>query len=94
MKDNMDVDMKDEDGHNDMRSSSTSSREVPVMDTSRLRMLPFGTAVLMLRAARPIVLTMTSWTKRPEAAELQSSRRQLEGVIERASSQTHQSLVP
>jgi type IV secretion system protein VirD4 len=62
------------------------------MDTSRLRMLPFGTAVLMLRAARPIVLTMASWTKRPEAAELQRSRRQLEEGIERASSQAHQLL--
>jgi type IV secretion system protein VirD4 len=69
-------------------------REVPVMDSSRLRMLPFGTAVLMLRAARPIVLSMTSWAKRADAAELQRSRRRLEGVIERASSSAHQSLVP
>jgi hypothetical protein len=67
--------------------------EVPIMDPSRLRMLPFGTAVLMLRSARPIVLSMTSWTKRPEAAELKGSRRRLEGVIDRASSQAHQSLV-
>jgi type IV secretory pathway TraG/TraD family ATPase VirD4 len=74
------------------RSNSSSTREVPFMDTSRLRMLPFGTAVLMLRAARPIVLTMTPWTKRPEAAELQSSRRQLEEVIEHANSQAHQLL--
>jgi type IV secretion system protein VirD4 len=81
-------------GADGRRSSSSSTRDVPVMDTSRLRMLPFGTAVLMLRAARPIVLTMTSWTKRPEAAELQSSRRHLEERIERASSQAHQSLVP
>jgi len=81
-------------GADGRRSSSSSSREVPVMDPSRLRMLPFGTAVLMLRAARPIVLTMASWTKRPEAAELQSSRRQLEEGIERASSQAHQLLVP
>ncbi|HEY5179389.1 MAG TPA: hypothetical protein VIJ07_06380, partial [Dermatophilaceae bacterium] len=51
-------------GADGRRSSSSSSREVPVMDTSRLRMLPFGTAVLMSRAARPIVLTMTSWTQR------------------------------
>jgi len=58
----------------------------------RLRMLPFGTAVLMLRAARPIVLSMTSWTKRPEAAELQRSRGRLEEVIEGASSQAHQLL--
>jgi type IV secretory pathway TraG/TraD family ATPase VirD4 len=81
-------------GPDGRRSSSSSSRDVPVMDTSRLRMLPFGTAVLMLRAARPIVLTMTSWTKRPEAAELQSSRRQLEEVIERANTTAQQSPVP
>ena len=56
------------------------------MDTSRLRMLPFGTAVMMLRAARPIVLSMTAWTQRPDAAELQRSRARLEKVIEQASS--------
>jgi type IV secretion system protein VirD4 len=81
-------------GADGRRSSSSSSREVPVMDISRLRMLPFGTAVLMLRAARPIVLTMTSWTKRPEAAELRSSRRRLEEVIEHANTAAQQSLVP
>jgi type IV secretion system protein VirD4 len=80
-------------GADGRRSSSSFSREVPVMDTSRLRMLPFGTAVLMLRAARPIVLTMTSWAQRPEAAQLQGSRRRLEGVIERASSPTFEPLV-
>ena len=67
------------------RSRSSSLRETPVMDTSRLRMLPFGTAVMMLRAARPIVLSMTAWTQRPDAAELQRSRGRLEKVIERAS---------
>jgi type IV secretion system protein VirD4 len=79
-------------GPDGRQSHSSSLREVPVMDPSRLRMLPFGTAVLMLRAARPIVLSMTAWTKRPEAAELQRSRRRLEEVIERASSQAPQSL--
>jgi type IV secretion system protein VirD4 len=80
-------------GADGRRSSSSSSREVPVMDTSRLRMLPFGTAVLMLRAARPIVLTMTPWAQRPDAAQLQGSRRRLEGVIERASSPAFEPLV-
>jgi type IV secretion system protein VirD4 len=81
-------------GPDGRQSHSSSLREVPVMDTSQLRMLPFGTAILMLRAARPIVLSMKAWTKRPEAAELQRSRRRLERVIEGASSQAHQSLVP
>jgi type IV secretory pathway TraG/TraD family ATPase VirD4 len=35
------------------RSTSSSVRRVPVMDTSRLRTLPFGTGVLLLRTARP-----------------------------------------
>ena len=64
------------------------------MDTSRLRMLPFGTAVLMLRAARPIVLSMTSWTQRANAAELKASRRRMEEGIQRASSAAVESLVP
>jgi type IV secretion system protein VirD4 len=80
-------------GADGRRSSSSSTREVPVMDTSQLRMLPFGTAVLMLRAARPIVLTMTPWTQRPDAAQLQGSRRRLEEVIERASSPAFEPLV-
>jgi hypothetical protein len=79
------------DGH---RSRSSSLYEIPVMDTSRLRMLPFGMAVLMLRAARPIVLSMKSWTQRPDSAELQLSRGRLEGVIEHASSTAQQSMVP
>ncbi len=80
-------------GADGRRSASSTIRETPVMDTSRLRMLPFGTAVMMLRAARPIVLSMTAWTQRPDAVELQRSRRRLEKVIERASSPTHQSRV-
>ena len=77
-------------GADGRRSTSMSVHQVPVMDTSRLRMLPFGTAVLMLRAARPIVLTMTAWTRRPEAAELARSRRRLEEAIERAHTAPHQ----
>ena len=35
-----------------------------IMDPSRLRTLPFGTAVLLLRSARPIVLDLDPWTTR------------------------------
>jgi type IV secretion system protein VirD4 len=80
-------------GADGRRSASWSLREVPVMDPSRLRMLPFGTAILMLRSARPIVLSMTSWTKRSDAAELRSSRARLEEAIERASTPARQPLV-
>ena len=48
----------------------------------------------MLRAARPIVLSMTAWTQRTDAAELKLSRRRLEEVIQGASCAAHESLVP
>lgn len=52
------------------RSTSSSWRRVPVMDTSRLRTLPFGTAVLLLRTAPPVVLDLVPWTARRDAAAL------------------------
>lgn len=45
------------------RSTSSSVRRVPVMDTSRLRTLPFGTGVLLLRTAPPVVLDLVPWPK-------------------------------
>lgn len=45
-------------------STSTSTHEKPVLDTSRLRTLPFGTAVLLLRTAPPILLQLDPWTAR------------------------------
>jgi type IV secretory pathway TraG/TraD family ATPase VirD4 len=47
-----------------LRSFSQSVRRVPVMEAGRLRTLPFGTGVLLLRAAAPIVLDLQPWTKR------------------------------
>lgn len=46
------------------RSTSSSVRRVAVMDTSRLRTLPFGTGVLLLRTAPPVVLDLVPWTAR------------------------------
>jgi hypothetical protein len=65
------------DGHGG-RSTSTAVRRVPVMDTSRLRTLPFGSAVLLLRTARPIVLDLKPWTARPDAATLTADRTAVE----------------
>ena len=71
------------DGH---RSRSVSTREVPIMDCSRLRMLPFGTGVLLLRAARPIWLDLRSWKTRKDAAVLRAGQARLETQISRAGS--------
>jgi type IV secretion system protein VirD4 len=64
--------------HRGARSTSSSTRRVPVMDTSRLRTLPFGTAVLLLRTAAPVVLDLAPWTARRDGAALQSGREAIE----------------
>jgi type IV secretion system protein VirD4 len=52
--------------HSGRRTTSHAIRRVPVLDTGRLRTLPFGTAVLLLRSAPPIVLNLTPWTQRKD----------------------------
>lgn len=55
------------------RSMSHALRRVPVMDTGRLRTLPFGTGVLLLRSAPPIVLDLKPWTHRRPTLGAESS---------------------
>jgi type IV secretory pathway TraG/TraD family ATPase VirD4 len=63
---------------------STSEREVRVMEPSRLRTLPFGTGVLLLRSALPIVLTLGQWVDRKDSPRLLAERADLERVIQHA----------
>ena len=49
-------------GWDGRRTTSTSTHQVPIIEPGQLRTLPFGTAILLLRSARPIVLTLRSWT--------------------------------
>jgi len=65
-------------------TTSTSEREVRVMEPSRLRTLPFGTGVLLLRSARPIVLTLGQWVDRKDSQQLLTQRAYLERVIQHA----------
>ena len=48
--------------------SEFSLRQVPVMPPSVLRTLPFGTAVLLLRHARPAVVDLQAWVTAAEAS--------------------------
>jgi len=68
---------------------STSIRRVPILDTGRLRTLPFGTAILLLRSAPPIALDLKAWTARDDAEQLANARRGLEQTI-RATAGTQQ----
>lgn len=62
------------------RSSSTSLRQVPVMPPSVLRTLPFGTGVLLLRHARPVVIDLQAWPGRPDADQLRAGRAKVEAA--------------
>jgi type IV secretory pathway TraG/TraD family ATPase VirD4 len=68
-------------GPDGRRSTSVSTREVPIMDTGRLRTLPFGQGVLLLRSAPPIALDLQPWTARPDGSELQRARREVESAL-------------
>lgn len=68
-------------GWDGRRTTSTSNHQVPIIEPGQLRTLPFGTAILLLRSARPIVLTLRSWTARKDAKQLHAHRRQLEEAI-------------
>ena len=67
-------------GREGERSSSTSVRMAPVMPASVLRTLPFGTGVLLLRQARPIVLDLRGWPARPDADVLVGGQKAVEAL--------------
>ena len=81
---------RDEDVHSTSRDSrggrttSWNTRRIPVMDTSRLRTLPFGTGVLLLRAAPPIVLDLQPWNARRDGKALAADRAEIELALRRA----------
>ncbi|WP_396125200.1 type IV secretory system conjugative DNA transfer family protein [Cellulomonas sp. P24] len=67
-------------GRGGERSTSTSMRMVPVMPPSVLRTLPFGTAVLLLRQTRPVVIDLRRWPDRPDAQDLINGRLAVEAA--------------
>lgn len=62
------------------RSTSTSIRRVPILEPGRLRTLPAGTGIALMRAARPIAVDLQPWTQRPDAAALIADRRNVENA--------------
>ena len=56
------------------RSLSSSTRYRPVLEPSELRRLGFGRALLLLRSAPPVMLSLRPWTARPDAAALRAAR--------------------
>ena len=70
-------------GDHGTRSNQRSVRRIAIFPPDRLRRLPFGTAVTLLRAAPPIVTDLRAWPARWDAAKLQADRAEIEGLLER-----------
>lgn len=70
-------------GDRGSRSAQRSIRRVPIMPPDTIRTLPFGTALVLLRSAPPIVTRMRAWTNRPDAAQLQADRAGIETLLQR-----------
>jgi type IV secretion system protein VirD4 len=75
-------------GPDGRRSHSASEKDKPILEPGQLRQLPFGTGVLLLRSARPILLSLQRWLDRPDAYALQRSQQELEGRIRDAHAAT------
>ncbi|MGB4135811.1 MAG: TraM recognition domain-containing protein [Microbacterium sp.] len=63
-------------------SSQRSIRRVPILPPDVLRTLPFGTGVVMLRTARPIITNLRPWPARPDGKQLRADRSGVEQVLQ------------
>jgi type IV secretory pathway TraG/TraD family ATPase VirD4 len=64
------------------RSVSSTVRQRRILDPAALRRIGRGHGLLLLRAAPPIMLTLSPWTDRTDAAELVSARRRFEEDVQ------------
>jgi type IV secretion system protein VirD4 len=60
------------------KSRTETTRQRAIFDASRLRAIPLGYGVMLLRTTAPFILTLTPWTKRKDASALREQRRQIE----------------
>ena len=70
-------------GDHGTRSNQRSVRRVPIFPPDRIRRLPFGTGVVLLRSAPPIVTDLHPWPSRSDAGQLASDRKEIETLLRR-----------
>ncbi|SFS16489.1 Type IV secretory pathway, VirD4 component, TraG/TraD family ATPase [Microbacterium sp. cf046] len=68
-------------GDRGARSSQRSIRRVAIMPPDVIRTLPFGTGLVMFRAAPPMVTRLRTWTSRRDAKLLLTDRSALESLL-------------
>lgn len=56
-------------------STSEQSHDVPLMSVKELRMLPFGTGMLLAPRRQPMLLEMEGYWKRKDASEIEGSKK-------------------
>ncbi len=69
-------------GDQGSRTAQRSIRRVSIMPPDVIRTLPFGTGLILLRAAPPIVAKLRAWTGRKNASELQAQRGEVEELLQ------------
>ena len=68
-------------GDRGSRSAQRSIRRVAIMPPDTIRTLPFGTGLILLRAAPPVVASLRMWTSRPDAKTLKEDRADIEALM-------------
>lgn len=66
------------------RSTQRSARRLPVLSVDMIRSLPFGTGIVVLRSARPIITDLRPWTSRRDSEQLLADRGAVETMIRAA----------
>lgn len=69
-------------GDHGSRSAQRSIRRVQVMPPDTIRRLPFGTGLVLLRSASPIVTRLRRWTERADATQLRDDRATVEADLQ------------
>jgi len=64
------------------RTNQRSIRRVPILPPDRIRTMPLGTGVVLLRSAPPIITDLIPWPKRPTATDLKHERSEIEALLE------------
>jgi type IV secretory pathway TraG/TraD family ATPase VirD4 len=66
------------------KSVSASKTQRPILDPATIRTIRPGHALLLLRSAKPIMLSLQPWTARPDAKAIRAARTEIEASFRAA----------
>jgi type IV secretory pathway TraG/TraD family ATPase VirD4 len=71
-------------GDHGSRSNQRSIRRIPILPPDQIRRMPFGTGIVLLRSAPPIITDLHPWPGRPDARQLAADRADIEDTLRHA----------